>query len=409
MEKPSINIAIIGSGIAGMACAHRLKKLGFERITIFEKSNSFGGRMITEESDSIRMDTGAQFFLSNYKIIKQLHKEYNIPIKIIENRSFQVIGEKKYSYNLNSYISSLISIIKHIPISDLKLIYKLYKDRGKNVSESIYFKKLSNSSKELINAIFYSLTVQPLDKISLSMLSSISDVSTKRDINKLYYSVDGIGELIKRISNNFSTEYDKEIKSIVASKMNKIQLKTSESTFDYDEVVIATEGSTVKKLIGNDLIPTFLSNISYSKCITVHIKCKYDITDNYYAKSYTYSSKPELVVVSKSTVSNTFYIVLNEAFFVYVQDKNYRIIVNNFLKNNFGKEIEILNITLWENALPVFSQIYWNMLRMHKKKYSYKLNENMNLYLAGDYMKGPSTENAAQAGFEVASMLNAKY
>ena len=54
------NVAIIGTGIAGMGCAHHLQKR--YDLTIFEKDNYVGGHTNTvsvdEDGQPVYMDTG---------------------------------------------------------------------------------------------------------------------------------------------------------------------------------------------------------------------------------------------------------------------------------------------------------------------------------------------------------------
>jgi renalase len=53
--------AIIGAGMAGIACARTLVQAG-HRVTVFEKSQGFGGRMATRSSAFGTFDHGAQYF-----------------------------------------------------------------------------------------------------------------------------------------------------------------------------------------------------------------------------------------------------------------------------------------------------------------------------------------------------------
>lgn len=55
-----MQIAIIGAGMAGLACADRLRDGGF-RIAVFEKSRGTGGRLATRRSEHGGFDHGAQF------------------------------------------------------------------------------------------------------------------------------------------------------------------------------------------------------------------------------------------------------------------------------------------------------------------------------------------------------------
>jgi renalase len=55
------NIAVIGAGMAGVACARTLAQAG-HKVTLFEKSRGVGGRMATRSSPFGTFDHGAQYF-----------------------------------------------------------------------------------------------------------------------------------------------------------------------------------------------------------------------------------------------------------------------------------------------------------------------------------------------------------
>ena len=64
-EKPpaaaASHFAVIGAGIAGIACARTLMQAG-HRVTVFEKSGRAGGRMSTRITEFGGFDHGAQYF-----------------------------------------------------------------------------------------------------------------------------------------------------------------------------------------------------------------------------------------------------------------------------------------------------------------------------------------------------------
>lgn len=62
------SIAIIGAGIAGLTVARQLSSA--HRVTVFEKSRGFGGRLATRRSDPFRFDHGAQFITAQSRAFR---------------------------------------------------------------------------------------------------------------------------------------------------------------------------------------------------------------------------------------------------------------------------------------------------------------------------------------------------
>nr|MBP8061530.1 FAD-dependent oxidoreductase [Polaromonas sp.] len=55
------HIAVVGAGIAGIACARTLMQAGHQ-VTVFEKSRGAGGRMATRRTEFGSFDHGTQYF-----------------------------------------------------------------------------------------------------------------------------------------------------------------------------------------------------------------------------------------------------------------------------------------------------------------------------------------------------------
>lgn len=57
----SSRVAVVGAGLAGLACAGALAVRGFE-VTVFDKGRAVGGRLATRRSGHHTFDLGAQYF-----------------------------------------------------------------------------------------------------------------------------------------------------------------------------------------------------------------------------------------------------------------------------------------------------------------------------------------------------------
>lgn len=61
MSEPStLRIAVIGAGMAGLACAGALRRAGAE-VTVLDKGRRAGGRLATRRADGLLFDHGAQY------------------------------------------------------------------------------------------------------------------------------------------------------------------------------------------------------------------------------------------------------------------------------------------------------------------------------------------------------------
>ena len=61
-KKQSLRkVAVVGAGIAGIACARTLMQAGLD-VTVFEKSTGASGRMSTRSSEFGGFDHGTQYF-----------------------------------------------------------------------------------------------------------------------------------------------------------------------------------------------------------------------------------------------------------------------------------------------------------------------------------------------------------
>lgn len=60
-KSASLHFAVVGAGMAGVACARTLLQAG-HRVTVFEKARGFGGRMSTRRTEFGGFDHGAQYF-----------------------------------------------------------------------------------------------------------------------------------------------------------------------------------------------------------------------------------------------------------------------------------------------------------------------------------------------------------
>jgi oxygen-dependent protoporphyrinogen oxidase len=75
------SILVVGGGIAGLACAHRLQQRG-HRVQVLEREAVPGGRMRSERAGDFVVDRGAQFIASGYRSLHRVAEELGIADRI---------------------------------------------------------------------------------------------------------------------------------------------------------------------------------------------------------------------------------------------------------------------------------------------------------------------------------------
>src|SRR5262245_48469414 len=90
-----MTVGIIGCGLAGLACAYRLKQRGIGAI-VFEKASECGGRAVTEHYEGFLLDAGAQYLLgpevfsTTFALIRELDMEPQLlPIQPIAGQLYK--------------------------------------------------------------------------------------------------------------------------------------------------------------------------------------------------------------------------------------------------------------------------------------------------------------------------------
>jgi renalase len=123
------SIAIIGAGIAGLTAARELS--GAHRVTVFEKSRGFGGRIATRRSGDFEFDHGAQFISAQTtafrKFLDELRDEgaiANWPASFVEIRRDRIHARRQWGDDYPHFVGvpGMSAIGRHVALDlDVRL------------------------------------------------------------------------------------------------------------------------------------------------------------------------------------------------------------------------------------------------------------------------------------------------
>lgn len=88
-------ISIIGAGVTGIACAHHMRRNGYKgQISIFDKADSFGGRLVSRRSmdgDFVYEMGAGRFHTEQHPQVNSLCREFNLAVSPF---SYQAISSQ---------------------------------------------------------------------------------------------------------------------------------------------------------------------------------------------------------------------------------------------------------------------------------------------------------------------------
>lgn len=161
----SKKIAIIGSGVAGLASAVRLSKQG-HKVTVFERSSVLGGKMGVYDEDGYRFDTGPSLFTQPY-LMDQVLSE----LDPVDFTYFQLEASCKYFWEDGSVFTAFAdpTALKN------ELNVKFSAEAG-------LFERRLAKSKSLYDSVGRIFIEKPLNKfktwLSFDVLKAFSRITT---------------------------------------------------------------------------------------------------------------------------------------------------------------------------------------------------------------------------------------
>lgn len=279
-------IAVIGSGISGLACSWLLSKKF--NVSLFEKNNYFGGHSNTQkistcfEKKKVSVDTGFIVFNNqNYPNLRSFFKildvaTYDTDMSFsvsLRNRNFEYGGGNIDS--LFAQRSNLFSLSFWIMLKDIIRFYRkaekdIYNFQGDTIDS--YLKKKSYSNFFINNHLYpmaASIWSAPLGEIKkfpfVTFLNFFKNHGLLELINRPKWKtvLNGSKEYVKKVLNESKVQAYISKKVLgVSRKNNKIYISTKEEEKVFDQVVFSCHSDESLELISK---PTYQEKINLSK------------------------------------------------------------------------------------------------------------------------------------------------
>ena len=417
-------IAIIGTGIAGLACAYELQKAGLD-VTVYEKENYVGGRMSSRTKGSLIFDIGADHLCNIYDHMKEYCKELGVewqPMDFVEYGLYKD-GKIQNHYKALSIWSRIRLLFfflfrKRTDIDFLNL--SKFKELD---TENAYDYMKRKVGKEIADYLVdpFATTYQfhrSKETTRAALLSIMNNIYIERDRWHLQRTEGGMIALPNALAKQLNVKL-----STPVQKVENKTVTTQESKETYDAVVIATTSDVAREMLNHPTEPqkALLNNMKHSSTVSVSFEIDKDSVPRMsivwvpYKESTTISGyvnekmKGEQSIHSNSALICTW---LHEDFAKSIMGNSDEEIFEKVKKQLLGvcpwfsKKSDLKNYDLqrWKYAMPKFE-------KGHITRVANFLEEGQgdnNIFLCGDYLNSPWTEGALRCGQRVARTVLAQ-
>lgn len=244
-------IAIIGSGLAGLSCALECKRLNLDYI-IIEKENYIGGRQKTSIIDSINCDHGFQVLLTAYPLVQKLLNLNALDLHYFkkgaqcwDKQSFIPIADPRQSLlkTFASIFKRLLTPSDLVKLSTLSLsllnkqVEDIFSEPNQQTLSYLKSLNLSNASQSLFfepffKGVFLDPTLSTSSRLFLFYLKSF--LTGHAAIPK-----QGIQAIPNQLANTIPKEKIRLNHKVIDIKNNLIT--TSQKTIKADFICCATD------------------------------------------------------------------------------------------------------------------------------------------------------------------------
>lgn len=398
----TLNIAIVGSGIAGLSTSYYLLKNDLITIDLYEKDN-IGGHAHTINVDGELIDIGFQVF--NYKTypnLIRLFDELNIPL-IKSDMSYSVM-HNNFVWSSKSILSIIYSLFNIKFLIILWYLYWFFIDAKKFINSDTDLTILEFCNKYKYNGIFMKYYLIPLcvaiwstsekdceDLSAYSIFKFMDNHSLLTFFNEDWYtlkfrSIDYVEKLINSLPKN---RFNLIKESVLKINNNKTIITNNKISKKYDKIIIATNCHQVLDLLDDNLKNENLINIfnsfkSTENTITIH-------------KDISIMPKNKLLWASwNSLISNnakpiiTYWVKSLQ----HIKNENLFITLNsNKQLNNIVKVIKLSH--------PLFNK----QTEYYKKLLIHEQGKN-DIYYCGAYLYNGFHEDGLNSGLDIVKLIN---
>jgi oxygen-dependent protoporphyrinogen oxidase len=238
MDKSTIDIAVLGAGISGLATAFWLDKQGFE-VTVLEARKEPGGSMVTRCEDGFLIDYGPNSGLETTPLIGQIAEHVGLKDEMVyalKKANKRYILKNNQLHALPTHPVAFLKTKLFSPKAKLRLLAEPFSKK----SHEGYYQSISEFVKRRLGQEFLDYAVNPF--VAGIFAGNPDNLSVKSALPKLYQLEELYGGLFK----GFFLGAKKRKKRAEQSKQSARMFSFKKGMQSFPEAIAAKLGGKVR-------------------------------------------------------------------------------------------------------------------------------------------------------------------
>ena len=424
MELKKKRIAVVGAGIAGLACAYALQEAGCD-VVVYEKNPRVGGRMSSREKDRFVFDLGADHLCDLYDRIKARCAEFGVPWEKMRFLKYGAVKDGKIvpMGNAIGFFSKIRLAVESLFMADVPGFFDL-SALAEHDTENAYDFMRRRTGHEVADYFVdsFSTTYQfhRAREISRAALLGIMR-SIKRDHARwdLHRTAGGMQALPDAFAARLDVRTSTPVASVEAVN-GGVRVRAAGGEERFDAAVIAAEAPHALALYANptEAQRAILSRSEYAATISVAFRVErakmpdVAVTWVSFAESEKISGFVNEAMKGEETTRDgetLLSVWLHEAFAKEIMDapdaEIFDAVRAEFVRVcpwfHSAAELAPHDLQKWPLAMPKFAHGHIRSVA----EFLQNGQGAQNVWLCGDYLNGPWTEGALRCGERVAAAI----
>ncbi|MBI4836503.1 MAG: FAD-dependent oxidoreductase [Candidatus Abawacabacteria bacterium] len=415
-------IAVIGAGIAGLACAYELQKAGAD-VVVYEKNSQVGGRMSSRTKDGFVFDLGADHLCDWYDHIKEYCKELGIEWEKMRFLKYGIVhrGSIVSRDEAISWFAKLRLAVQYWRTpkmdSDFFDLSKLAQWDDSISAYDVMRRRIGKKAADyLVDSFCSTYQFHRATEISIAaMLGIINSLKVGQPKWELYRTKGGMQALPNALAKKLTIKMQHHIQKVTAHKDHCL---VDQEAFDC--VVMATTATTTNKLYQNPTLAQekVLAAAKYATSISVAYRVPRKLLPDIaviwspYIESRQISGfvneamKGEELANEKDALLCVW---LHEDFAKSLLEKSneeiFSLIKPELLRIcpwfNSAEQLQNHDLERWPEAMPKFYPGYLKIVQ----SFLASGQGEQNIYFCGDYVNSLWTEGALRGGKRTAQLI----